>query len=135
VKLIPRRSETIGRIVVKRILSTIVRPDETKNTTKFVLVDAVGPAALAAGIKVGDIVLPNKMGNIQLDGGVSFRPIVNEEDIRAIVHGVTLDELVVQTNSGSHFVPFGDKDAARSLCEDVPSTNGSVTAAPEARAC
>lgn len=133
-KLVPRRNQIIGRIVVKRILSTIVRPDETRNTTKFVLVDAAGPVAQAAGIKVGDIVLPNKMGNIQLDGGVSFRPIVDEEDIRAIVTGVTLDELVVQTDSGSGFVPFGDKEAAKSLCEIVPSTNNGATASVEALA-
>ena len=116
-KLIPRRNQAIGRIVIKRIMSTIVRPDETKHTTKFVLIDAVGSGALAAGIKVGDVVLPHQLGNIQLDGGVIFRPILNEEDIRAWVTGVTLDELMVQTDNGSHFVPFDDKDAAMSLCE------------------
>ena len=56
-KFVPRHSQAIGRVVVKRILSTIIRPDETKNTTKFVLIDGVGPDAAAAGIKVGDIVL------------------------------------------------------------------------------
>ena len=124
-RLIPRHTQAIGRVVVKRILSTIVRPDETKNTTKFVLIDGVGPGI--HDVKVGDIVLPYQMGNIQLDGGVSFRPILDEKDIRAIVMDVTLDELVVQTDSGSHFVSFDDKDAARSLCENmVPQANGKL---------
>ncbi len=114
-KFVPRRNQAVGRVVTKRLLSFIVRPDETKNTTKFVLIDAVGAGAEAAGIKVGDIVLPGKMGNIMLDGGASFRPIVDEEDIRAFVTDVTLAELVVQTDNASVFVPFDDKDAAKPL--------------------
>lgn len=114
-KLVPRRNQVIGRIVVKRILTTIVRPDETKHTTKFVLVDAVGAGAEAAGIRVGDIVLPGKMGNILLDGGVSFRPLVDEEDIRGWATEVAMSELVVQTDSGSGFVAFDAKDAAQPL--------------------
>jgi hypothetical protein len=132
VKLVPRRNQTIGRVVTKRIMSTILRPDETKNTTKFVLIDGVGPGAQAAGIKVGDIVLPSKMGNIQLDGGIRFRPIVDEEDIRAIVNDVPLEEFVVQTDNGSHFVAFDDKDAAKSLCDG--SVSNGVKVAAEARA-
>jgi len=116
VKLVPRQNQAIGRIVIKRILANIVRPDETKNTTKFVLIDAVGSEAQAAGIKVGDVVLPDKLSNILLDGGVSFRPIVDEKDIRAIVTDVTLDELMVQTDNGSKFVTFDADDAAQSLC-------------------
>jgi hypothetical protein len=114
-KFVPRRNQAIGRIVVKRIYSTIVRPDETKNTTKLVLIDAVGAGAEAAGIRVGDIVLPGKMGNILLDGGASFRPLVDEEDVRAWATEVTLDELVVQTDNGSGFVAFDAKDAAQPL--------------------
>jgi hypothetical protein len=115
VKLIPRRNQAIGRIVVKRIMSFIVRPDETKNTTKFVLIDAVGAVAEAAGIRVGDIVLPGKMGNILLDGGASFRPLLDEEDIRAWATDVNLSDLVVQTDNGSGFVSFDAKDAAQPL--------------------
>ena len=114
-KFVPRRNQAIGRIVVKRILSHIIRPDETKNTTKMVLIDAVGAGAAAAGIKVGDIVLPGKMGNILLDGGASFRPLLDEEDIRAWVTDVSLADLVVQTDNGSGFVAFDAKDAAQPL--------------------
>ena len=114
-KFVPRRNQAVGRVVVKRLLSFIVRPDETKNTTKYVLIDAVGAGAEAAGIWVGDIVLPSKMGNIVLDGGVSFRPLLDEEDIRGWATEVTLAELVVQNDSGSEFVPFDNKDAAQPL--------------------
>jgi hypothetical protein len=101
--------------VVKRLLSFIVRPDETRNTTKFVLIDAVGAGAEAAGIRVGDVVLPSKMGNIQLDGGTSFRPLLDEEDIRAFIADVPLTDFVVQNDSGSEFVAFDHKDAAKPL--------------------
>ena len=115
-RFIPRRNQAIGRVVIKRMMSFIVRPDETKNTTKFVLIDAVGSEAQAAGIKVGDVVLPEKLGNIVLDGGASFRPLIDEKDIKLFVTDVPLNELMVQTDNGSQFVPFDDKDAAKSLC-------------------
>ena len=127
-KFVPRHNQAIGRVITKRIMSTIIRPDETRNTTKFVLIDGVGPGAAAAGIKVGDIVLPSVMANISLDGGVSFRPLLDEKDIRAFVTGIPLDEFVVQTDSASHFVPFGDKDAAKSLCESGVSNGGAPLA-------
>jgi hypothetical protein len=114
-KIVPRRNQAIGRVVTKRILSTIVRPDETRNTTKFVIIDAVGSAMEAAGIRVGDIVLPSKMGNITLDGGVVFRPLLDEEDVRGWVTDVALGDLVVQTDSGSGFVAFDHQDAAQPL--------------------
>ena len=116
-KLVPRHNQAIGRIVIKRILSAIVRPDETKNTTKFVLDDSVGAGAEAEGIKVGDVVLPVQLSNIMLDGGASFRPIVDEKDVRAFVTDVTLEELMVQTDNGGKFVSLGDTEAAQSLCK------------------
>ena len=132
-KFVPRHNQAVGRVVIKRMLSTIIRPDETKSTTKFVLIDGVGSEAAAAGIKVGDIVLPEKMGHIFLDGGYCFRPLVDEKEIKVIVTGVPLSEFVVQTDNGSGFVPFDHKDAAKSLCEEFP-TNGSKPATVEARA-
>jgi len=132
-KFIPRRNQAIGRIVVKRILTSIVRPDETKNTTKFVLIDAVGEGAFAAGLHVGDVVLASKMGNIQLDGGYSFRPIVDEEDVRAWVTDVSLADLVVQTDNGSGFVAFDAADAAKPL-SDVSEREFLAARAAEAAA-
>jgi hypothetical protein len=117
VKLIPRSSQVIGRVVIKRRVSTIVRPDETRETTKFVLIDALGPSVAAKGFKVGDVVLPTAMANIKFDGGVSFRPIVHEDNIAALLADVTLDELAVQTESGSEYVPLDSPKAALSIAE------------------
>jgi len=116
VKFIPRRSQILGRIVIKRVLSSIVRPDETRNTTKFVLVDAVGKD-VSADIVVGSVVLPVQIQNIVLDGGVRFRPILDDKDVRLIVTDVPLEEFVVQTESAGNFVAFGSADAAVSLGE------------------
>jgi hypothetical protein len=120
VKFIPRHNQIIGRIVIKRMLSTIVRPDETKNTTKFVLVDAVGPDAAAAGLKIGDVVLPNVMSNIFLDGGAVYRPLVDEKSVACVVADVTLDELAVQNDGATKFVTLDDPEAAQSLGTNPP---------------
>jgi len=117
VKLIPRSSQVIGRVVIKRRLSSIVRPDETRETTKFVLIDAVGPAAAALGFKVGDVILPTAMANIKFDGGASFRPIVHVDNIAATLTDVGFEELAVQTESGSEYVPFDSPKAAGSIAE------------------
>lgn len=114
-KFIPRHNQVIGRMVMKRMLTSIVRPDETKGTTKFVLIDAVGPGAAAAGLKVGDVVVPSSMSHVVLDGGVSFRPLVEEANVALIVTDVSLDELLVQSDGGSQYVAFSDPMAAKSL--------------------
>jgi len=128
VKLTPRHSQIIGRVVIKRALSSIVRPDETRATTKFVLVDAVGPKAAAAGIRVGDIVLPRMMSNIQLDGGVS---LVDEPDIAAILTDVDAATIAVQTDGGTEYVPLDSPRAARSLAES-PAIHRERERGPEA---
>jgi putative aminopeptidase FrvX len=116
VKFTPRRNQVTGRIVIKRMMSVIVRPDETKHTSKFILVDAVGSEAQEAGIKVGDIVVPESMKNLALDGGVIFRPILDEKTVMGFMTEVSLDELLVQTDNASKFVPFDADDAAKSIC-------------------
>jgi len=116
VRFEPRRGQAVGRVVVRPTLSTIVRPDETKGTTKFVLLDAVGPDLEAKGLKVGDVVLPIKINSIVLDGGAAFRPMVEEESVALVVRDWTsLDEFHVQTENGSQYVPFDDARAAVSL--------------------
>jgi hypothetical protein len=134
VKFVPRHNQAIGRVVIKRMLASIVRPDETKGTTKFVLIDGVGPQAEAAGIKVGDVVLPEKMSQITLDGGFVFRPLIDEKEIMAIVTGVTVDELMVQTDNGSKFVAFDAEDAAKSLCDIATPIRKAPVETAEARA-
>ena len=110
----PRRDQAVGRIVVRLTSSAIVRPDETKNTTKFILIDAVGPDV--KDLKVGDIVMPTKVSGISMEGGASFRPMADDENIALVVRDwKSLDEFKIQNESGSEYVPFGDPKAAVSL--------------------
>lgn len=102
-------------MVIRRVLQKIIRPDETKNTTKFILVDAVGPEAAAAGIKVGDIVVPTAIISLILDGGASFRPMVEERNVAAVITDAGLDEFAIQNDSGSEFVSIDHQDAAQSF--------------------
>ena len=112
----PRRNRAVGRVVVRTPSSSIVRPDETKGTTKLMLIDAVGPDLQAMGLNVGDIVLPTTISGIMMEGGASFRPMAEEVHIALIVRDWTrLDEFRVQTESGAEYVPFSDPRAAKSL--------------------
>lgn len=130
-KLVPRHNQIIGRIVIKRSRTTILRPDETKNISKFVLVDAVGLEAAAAGIKVGDVILPTNIANIFLDGGTNFRPLVEEKNVAAVVRDFDLaGEFIVQSESGARFVGFDHEEAAKSMAESeqAPPLTRSVAA-------
>lgn len=110
----PRRDQAVGRIVVRLTSSTIVRPDQTKGTTKFMLVDAVGPDL--KDVKVGDVVMPVTISGILMEGGVSFRPMAEDKNIALIIRDwESLDEFRVQNESGSEYVPFSDPRAAKSL--------------------
>lgn len=110
----PRRDQAVGRIVVRLTSSAIVRPDETKGTTKLMLIDAVGPDL--KDLKVGDVVLPTMVSGIVMEGGASFRPMAEDKNIAVIVRDwKSLDEFRVQTESGSEYVPFNDPRAATSL--------------------
>jgi len=110
----PRRDQAVGRVVVRLPSSTIVRPDETKNTTKFLLIDAVGPDL--KDLKVGDVVLPTAISGISMEGGAAFRPMATDAQIALVVRDwKSLDDFLVQNESGSEYVPFGDPRAAKSL--------------------
>lgn len=113
-KLEPRYNEIIGRMVIKRSDSKIVRIDETK-VTKLVLVDAVGPGAAAAGINVGDVVLGKKMNHMVFDAGAIFRPLIAEPEIACFARELTPNELLMQTENGASYVPFDSPEAAQSL--------------------
>lgn len=128
-KITPKKNHVIGRVVIKRTLSNIVRPDETKETTKFVLVDAVGPGAAEQGLKVGDVILPTKMSIIKFDGGMVVRPMVHADDSAAIMDDITLADLAVQTDSGTEYVPIDSEKAAKSLAESpIPESRSAVAA-------
>lgn len=111
-KFVPRRSQIIGRMVIKRASSMIVRVDESK-VTKFILVDAVGEEAAANGIKVGDLVVPTAVSNIVMNEG--FRPVLEEKNVAFFVTDVPLSELAVQTDGGTKYVSFDSPDAAKPL--------------------
>lgn len=113
-KFIPRRSQIIGRMVIKRPSTKIIRPDE-KKITKFVLVDAIGSEAEASGIRVGDLVVPTALGNIMPEGEGSFRPVLEEKNVAFFVTDTSPDDLLVQTDSGTKYVPFDSEEAAQSF--------------------
>lgn len=111
-KFVPRRNQVIGRVVIRRTLTSIVLVDESK-VTKFILIDAVGEEAAANGVKVGDVIVPLTINNIMLNNG--FRPVLDEKNIAFFVTDIAPGELMVQTDSGSKYVPLDAEDAAQSL--------------------
>jgi hypothetical protein len=115
VKLVPRHDQVIGRVVIEQVKSTIIRPDQTKGTTKLIIVDAVGEGAAAKGIAVGDILIPTAMGSLFFDGGSIFRPFLEEKNAGFRVSDVRLEDLHVQTDNGQDYVPFDSDRAAKSM--------------------
>lgn len=113
-KFVPRNSQIIGRMAIRRSDSKIIRVDETK-VTKFILVDAVGDEAAARGVKVGDVVIPTALSNIVFDGGTRFRPILEEKSVACFVTEMSMDDLLVQSEIGAQFVPFESPEAAKSM--------------------
>jgi hypothetical protein len=79
----------IGRMVIRKMESTIILTDEAK-VTKFILVDAVGVDAAAKGIKVGDLIIAKALGNVVLDAGTVYIPICEEPNIVFFVEEVTM---------------------------------------------
>ena len=100
-KFVPRNTQLIGRMTIRKSESKIIRGDETK-VTKYLLVDAVGPEAASKGIKVGDIVLVVSIKHIVQDAGMVFIPFAEEKDVVLFATDISLDELLVQTPSGKN---------------------------------
>ncbi len=123
-KLVARHDEVIGRVVIKRVRSAILRLNEFKNTTKFLLVDAVGPDAAEKGIKVGDVVLARTIDHLKFDAGTIVRFIAKEPSIAIVVEDVDLEEFAIQVDNGEEYVAFGDEFAAQSICGNAPAGNG-----------
>ena len=111
-KFVPRNSQIIGRMVIRRSMSAIIRVGSEK-VTKFILVDAVGVEAAAKGIKVGDLVVPKALANIVMSEG--FRPVLEEANVDFFVKDVSPDDLAIQTDAGTDFVPFDSPQAAKPL--------------------
>ena len=132
-KFIPRNSQLIGRMTIKRSESRIIRTDETK-VTKYILVDAVGPDAAAKGIKVGDLVLVISLRHIVQDAGLVFIPFADEKDVVLFATDIGPNELLVQTLNGKEFVAFDSPDAAPSFGALPKPSNGAEQYAVEAQA-
>jgi hypothetical protein len=136
-KFVPRHNDVVGRYLLAREPeeSLIVRPgDGTQDTTKFLLIDAVGPEAEMNGLKVGDIVVVDKVWSIKLNGGAIVRAHVPENNCREFADDVPLSTFVVQTDNGKKFVPFDHPEAAKAIGGKRTTGNGSahhdVTGAP-----
>ena len=115
-KFEPQDDQIIGRMLIKKVRSSIIRPDETKNTTKFVLVDAVGIGV--KGIKVGDVIVPKALGQIVLDQGTVYRPWLEKTGWLFRVTDIDIEkDLKVQTDDGTKYVEFGSSEAAQPLGE------------------
>jgi hypothetical protein len=134
-KFEPRRGQAFGRIVVRTKSSTIVRPDATKGISKFVLVDAAHPDFEAAGYKVGDVLLADRIITMVVDDGALTRPIVEQDHILLAVRDfASLDEFHVQVENGTSYVPFSDPRAAVPLGASLSTaTNGSPRSEHQAR--
>jgi len=122
-KFVPRNSQLIGRMVILKSESKIIRVDQTK-VTKYILVDAVGPDAAQKGVKVGDIVLVISIRHIVQDAGMVFIPFAEEKDVVLFATDVTQNDLLVQTPSGKEFVPFDSLEAAQSFGAHQRTSNG-----------
>ena len=113
-KFAPRHAQLVGRMTIRKSESVIILTNE-KEVTKFLLVDAVGPDAAAAGLRVGDLVVATMLKSIVFDAGTIYMPLVDEKDVALHVLEAPLDSLLVQVASGKGFVPFDSPDAAKSL--------------------
>ena len=111
----PRGNKILGRTIIAKLESLIIRPDKTV-VSKFVLVDAVGKTAEAAGIKAGDIIVPTKLGAIVIHD--SRRASLEEEDVWGHA-SASLEDFLVQTDDGKDFVPFEDPKAAKPLAAQL----------------
>ena len=113
-KFAPRHAQIVGRMTIRKSESTIILTNE-KEVTKFLLVDAVGPDAARAGIRIGDLVVVTALKNVVLDAGTVYMPLVDEKDVALHVLELSLDSLLIQVASGKKFVPFDSPEAAASL--------------------
>jgi len=101
-------------MTIRRSESKIIVSDPTK-VTKYLLVDAVGPGAAAAGIKVGDYVVVTSIRHIVQDAGRVFIPFSEEKDVALFATDIGPNELLMQTLSGKEFVAFDSPEAAPSF--------------------
>lgn len=94
-RLEPKGDWIIGIAMIhKKESELIIRPDIAKGSSRCFLVEKVGPGAAGAGIKRGDIVCPEFVGDQLFYGGMYHRGVFEFTKIIDQVHDVTLDEFV-----------------------------------------
>lgn len=86
-RLVPKRDQILGRLLITRLESTIIAPDPTKGVTKMLLVLAVGADAEKEGYKVGDLLIPRAIGNMPLRAGSQYAYFADRKDILFTVEG------------------------------------------------
>lgn len=94
-RLEPPRDWINGIAMLHQKPSPIIAPDPAKGTTRCFLIEALGPKAIEAGYKVGDIVVALKVYDLLFYGGAYHRATFQVEEVFNHVHDVTLDEFVL----------------------------------------
>lgn len=89
-KLSPRPSQILGKIVITKSDSPIINPDPTANISKFVVVEAVGEKV--EGIQRGDYVLPRSLAKMFLKGGRYMRVVVPVEEVFVTASDIPIGE-------------------------------------------
>lgn len=93
-KLVPKRDQILGRLLITKLDSPIVVADATKGVTKMLLVLAVGADAAEEGYKVGDLVIPRAIGNMPLRGGSRYTYFCDRKDVLFSVEGANPDDFL-----------------------------------------
>lgn len=115
-KFKPLGDNIVGRTaIVKRdgeAEQKIILLDETR-VTKLIVVDALGPAAAARGIKVGDLIFSMTISMFTVRTGV--RPVLKGEHVADTMFLDPGETIYVQTEDGTKYVPIDSPGAAKSL--------------------
>lgn len=113
-KLIPKRDQLLGRLLITKLESPIVVPDATKGVTKMILVTAVGEDAAAEGYRAGDLVIPRSIGTMPLRGGSQYTHFCDRKDVLFLVEGASPED----------FVDGDGRTAIQSLDPSHPTNSG-----------
>lgn len=93
-KLVPKRDQMLGRLLITKLDSAIIAPDATRGVSKMILVQAVGAGAAAEGYKVGDLVVPRQIGTAPLRAGTRNAFFCDSKDVLFTVEGATADDFL-----------------------------------------
>ncbi len=115
-KLVPKRDQILGRLLITKLASTIVAPDATRGVTKVLLVLAVGADAAEEGYKPGDLVIPRALGNMPLRGGSLYVYYCDRKEVL----------FTVEDASPGDFVDSNGTTEVKSLDPADPTNTGAA---------